>query len=121
MNKKTILFLDDNEERHQAFARKHTDGEMIFAAYTVEEAINFLEKFSPFDEAHLDHDLGGQVFVASDEMSGYHVALHIARMDPEMRPKKIIVHSWNPAGATNMRSMFERYGIQSSYEPFTGR
>lgn len=98
-----VLFLDDDQNR-MVCARIHYSNDILSEATTVEEAIRMLEKYSPYDLVSLDHDLGGYHFVESDEKSGYEVAKYIARMQKEKLPKRVIIHSYNPAGAANMFS-----------------
>ena len=94
-----VLFLDDNLLRLK-LAKQHFIGYELFLTETVEETIKLLETESPFDLVSLDHDLGGKTFVPSDKKSGYEVAKFIYLM-PD-KPKKVIVHSFNPVGAENM-------------------
>jgi len=54
------------------------------------------------DLASLDHDLSGGAYEPSDHRSGYAVARYIALMPPELRPRKIILHSRNDKGVANM-------------------
>jgi len=126
MNKKhpQILILDDKQVRHDNISLKYKDGEVIFNAYNVNDAIRFLEKFSPFDVVYLDHDLGlptvdpNSIFPASDEKSGYEVAKYIVNMKLSERPKRVIIHSINPAGAQRMESLLRRTGLVVKYQPF---
>jgi len=119
-----ILFLDDNESRHAQFEYEH-QGDSLFKAYTVQEAINFLKDNSPFDIVYLDHDLGpvvttsNSIFPASTEDTGYEVARYISIMSDKLRPKEVIVHSWNPAGAARMRDILVEADVHVSYKPFT--
>jgi CheY-like chemotaxis protein len=95
-----ILFLEDDENRI-AKARQRLIGHNVVFAKTAKEAIDALGKHQ-FTIASLDHDLGGEQMVASNELSGYAVAEFIAEMDPESRPLVCIVHSYNPTGADRM-------------------
>lgn len=99
-----ILFLDDDKLRHAKFIRAHI-GKDVTYVWTAEEAIKAL-KNNVFDEVSLDHDLGGVssqlTEPAAGEGSGYDVALFIAKMSPEKRPKLVILHSFNPAGVLRM-------------------
>ena len=58
----------------------------------------------PWDIVFLDHDLGGQVFVPSSHPNtGYAVAKYMEENSVEA--KQIIIHSMNPAGASNMKTV----------------
>ena len=97
-----VLFLDDDSIRLK-IARKYFIGHELYLAETAAQAINLLNTESPFDLVHLDHDLGGNVFVPSDEKSGYEVAKYIYLMTN--KPKKVVVHSFNLVGAEKMMNV----------------
>ena len=111
-----VLFLDDDPNR-QRMAFRYFAGHELSQAETAEQAIKMLDKYSPYDLVHLDHDLGGKTFVPSDEVSGYQVAKHIAQMSGDRLPKRVVVHSYNFAGAKNMMEALEGI-VPVSYEPF---
>ncbi len=96
-----VLFLDDDHNRIRK-AREYFSEDALFVAETAPQAISILEKESKFDVVSLDHDLGGKVYCPSDEFSGYEVANYIAGMPVERRPYRVVVHTYNPAGADNM-------------------
>ncbi len=96
-----ILFLDDDPNRTKN-ARKCDAKDELCEAETAEQAIQFLEKHSPYDAVSLDHDLGGNIYCPSDEMSGFAVAEYISKMPKEKMPKQVVVHSFNHGGAENM-------------------
>jgi len=97
-----VLVLDDDQNRHLAF-QQSLIGMIVERAYTAEEAIKQLQSH-PFDVVFLDHDLGGKVMVASGKGTGYEVAKWL-RNNPHRMPKQIIIHSFNPVGAQNMKTM----------------
>ena len=97
-----ILVLDDDKNRHRAF-QQALIGSIIEQAYTADEAIQKL-KDHPWDVFFCDHDLGGKVMVASGKGTGYEVAKWL-RDNPHRMPKQIIIHSFNPIGAQNMKTM----------------
>lgn len=96
-----VLFLDDDKERMK-HARKYFMNDTLSEAETAEQAIRMLEKYSPYDLVSLDHDLGGNIYCPSDEVSGYAVAKFISTMPTEKLPKRVVIHSFNPVGANNM-------------------
>lgn len=92
---KKILFLDDDDYRIKLFKTRHF-ASIVKTSHSAKFALSCCD---PFDIASLDHDLGGE-YLPSDENSGYGVAKYISTMkDP---PKKIIIHSFNQVGASNM-------------------
>ncbi|MFH1415658.1 MAG: cyclic-phosphate processing receiver domain-containing protein [Elusimicrobiota bacterium] len=113
-----ILFLDDRESRHRIFIEINPNHE-IEPAYTVEKAVNLLECCPSFDVVCLDHDLGGGIYLPSDEKSGFAVAQHIVSMDRKKQPAIVLVHSWNEEGALNMLKLLREADIQAFYEPFS--
>lgn len=94
-----ILVLDDEEVRLRAFRAKLI-GNVVLTVKTVEECISALEN-ATWDYVFLDHDLGGKILVESGKGTGYEVAEWLSN-HPEKKPKHIIVHSFNAAGAKNM-------------------
>ena len=122
-----ILFLDDDLKRQHAFqsllaaaqnppARGGLLGKFlrpaktdpvksarIETAFTVEDAVQLLRDSERFDIAFLDHDLDGRTFVEEREGTGTEVAEYIAAsMNADERPRRVVVHSHNPAGARRM-------------------
>jgi len=99
-----ILVLDDDKSRLKQFQQKLI-GHDVSCVETVSEAIQKL-KNDLFDYVFLDHDLGGKAYVASggEEFTGWDVALWLSK-NTDRQPKNIIIHSFNPAGAANMKSL----------------
>lgn len=112
-----ILVLDDEQVRHDEFARRWATYERVHVK-TVGEAIEALEG-GKFDVATLDHDLEDFVCLPYPvELTGLDVARYIARMPPEKRPNQVVVHSWNPVGAANMVNALQDGGIHAVRVPF---
>jgi len=105
MNMK-ILFLDDDSIRIRQ-ARIDFVKDELSVAETAGQAIRMLEKNSRYDLASLDHDLGGNIYCPSDEVSGFAVAEYISKMHKEKMPKQVVVHSFNPDGAANMMQVLQ--------------
>ncbi len=107
---KKLLFLDDDEYRIKIFREKMVgSGYEIYITKTVSETLAQLTHQS-FDLVSLDHDLGGEQMVASHSNTGHEVAKFIATMtDP---PKLIIVHSFNPVGAANMKKAMKFLNVK---------
>ena len=99
-----ILILEDDLIRMKVFNRmfhKH----MITHACNSDEAIKHLDK-EKFDYIFLDHDLGGRIFVNSNEYdTGYRVAKYIPQSIN--KDTDVVIHSWNPAGAKNMKNILK--------------
>jgi hypothetical protein len=108
-----VFILEDDENRivgfehagvgHDLTIRRwnaHADG--AYAAY---------EKYGPFDLLLLDHDLGGRagVMYSDDETGTAFVKWLGAPKNVEEQPT-VIIHSWNPGGARNMRGILESNG-----------
>lgn len=137
-----ILFLDDDLNRHHLFhswvtrvqkqrsrarwlnifgmasQRSNAEPANVEAAFTVNEAIDSLRNSERFDIAFLDHDLGGRTFVEEREGTGTEVAEWIVTMKPHERPRRIIVHSHNPAGAQRMTDILLERGCPVEQWPF---
>ena len=110
-----VFFLDDDNIRLNAAKVKFANHELHLAK-NANEAIRILDKESPFDLVHLDHDLGG-VYLPSDEKSGYAVAMHIVHMPAKKKPKTVIVHSYNPNGSRLMIQALRSF-VKVYYYPF---
>jgi CheY-like chemotaxis protein len=97
-----ILVLDDDETRLIAF-RKKLIGHIVECVKESKETIRALEN-DFWDAVSLDHDLGGKVMVSSGPGTGYEVAQWLHDHE-DRKPKTIIIHSFNPAGAKNMMDL----------------
>lgn len=108
-----ILVLDDDKYRHKVLKSSllHTE------AYTVSEAIEFLEA-DPYDIVFLDHDLDGHAFVDSfgEESTGYTLAMWIVLNKPKI--PLIVLHSLNPSGVENMYNLLAGAGYTVYCAPF---
>lgn len=97
-----ILFLDDMNERHEAFQK--TVGVPVDHVFTAAWAIKMLKE-EKYDQVFLDHDLSiDDILVApgepTKEPTGMDVVDHILTM--EEPPAEVVVHSANPAAADRM-------------------
>lgn len=107
-----LLFLDDMKVRHDAFHRNHI-GHNIVHVETAAQAKAALDE-TVFDIAFLDHDLAEEHYLTlsgglrehrlpgEDEYdcgTGMDVVKHIVCMPEGKKPKKVIVHSFNPIAA----------------------
>lgn len=115
---KKFLFLDDSQERHNMFLEiLRSTGKPCWTSscHTVDEAIHDLKEYSPFDCVYLDHDLDD----TDPHKTGMAVAEFIAlHLDRDLLPKKVIIHSHNPDGATRMAKIIRESGIPVEKIPF---
>ncbi len=108
-----ILFLDDDPARHLLFLRHHPDAVTVA---TVEEAIVALTQ-APYDQVHLDHDLGGTIYADSRRTD---TGMEVVRWIVANRPSigEVIVHTLNARAAEGMISALRSAGYRSTYRPF---
>lgn len=100
---KKVLILEDSKERQKLF-KENFIGADITMVETAPDAINAL-KAQKYDFMFFDHDLGGKVYVKTEEdNSGSGVARWL-REHSEHMPANIFVHSLNEAGANNIISL----------------
>jgi CheY-like chemotaxis protein len=126
-----ILFLDDSQLRHDLFARSH-GGDDVVHVFTAADATRALDAQPRFDLVQLDHDLAEEhALMASEGLketpppglpvyspgTGMEVALHIAALPPERRPRRAVVHTHNAIGA-EMVARLERAGVPASWVRF---
>lgn len=125
-----ILILDDNMDRHEAFARHYIghDVQHVTHALSCIAALGAAR----FDIVHLDHDLGdfesenGEADYWVDgwgsrrEYNGQNVALALVDLPDELLPGQVIIHSVNPEGARRMLAIVANAGIPVVWEPFNG-
>lgn len=101
-----ILFLDDMKSRRDAF-RQNSIGCVVDFATTAQEAIDFLKK-NEYDVIYLDHDLEEEHYQSNkdDHEDGRFVARHLKDMT-QHHGKIVIVHSLNPSGRANIKSILD--------------
>ena len=109
------LYVDD--------LRKCPEGWTLARSNT--EAIRLLA-FGYVDEISIDHDICvanfGQISVplrhrlAIGEETFMPVVYYIALMKPEDRPKKVTIHTANPAAAMRMQRILQDAGSESEYK-----
>jgi hypothetical protein len=109
------LFLDDDPARASVFLEANPDAVWV---QTVAECVARLAE--PWDEVHLDHDLGGEHFVdSSREDCGMEVVRWLAKEPrPNLRRTKFTVHSHNLAAAFEMALRLQGLGHQVETRPF---
>ena len=125
-----ILFLDDSPSRHDFVCKKkHVfpiadrckhEGYEIFHAYKTVDIIDYFEKNTTryFDFVYLDHDLAipkdasGLIISNCACEVGTTIAKYMADNYDKLAARigKIIIHSWNAAGAKNMEAILRDAG-----------
>jgi hypothetical protein len=103
-----ILFLDDDLVSNTIWAT------------TTEEAITTLRDYD-IDEAHLDHDLGGETYVHSGrEDCGMEVVRWIEKLDNLKKFEKtlFVCHSWNLDAGRKMMERLTKLGLRATQLPF---
>lgn len=111
---KNVLFLDDDEYRHNSIRPIISHD----PAYTASEAIEKL-KANSYEIVFLDHDLGGEVYVDSfgEKETGYTVAKWI--VDNEIKIPLIVLHSLNSQGSNNQARLLKNAGYHVVQKGFT--
>ena len=109
------LFLDDDPSRAEVFLARHPD------AVWVEDVPGCVARLAdPWDEVHLDHDLGGEVYVDSGrEDCGMAVVRWLAlEPRPHLRKARFTVHSHNMMAALAMVQGIRALGLRVEARPF---
>ncbi len=110
-----ILFLDDDPDRARAFLGRHPQ------AVWVQTAADCIARLAAsWDQVHLDHDLGGEIFVDSSRGDcGMEVVRWLCSPPQEPLPYTwFFVHSHNAEAADLMVRNLLQYGYQAVYRPF---
>ncbi len=110
-----ILFLDDDPDRARAFLGRHPEAVWVQSAG---ECIARLAE--SWDQVHLDHDLGGEIFVdSSRDDCGMEVVRWLCSRPQEPLPNTwFFVHSHNADAASLMVRNLLQHGYQAVYRPF---
>jgi hypothetical protein len=110
-----ILFLDDDPGRVEAFLRDHPGATWV---RTAEQCLAHLAGL--WDEVHLDHDLGGEVFVEHerDDCGMAVVRWLCERHRDHLRATRFIVHTRNPNAACVMHFHLQVMGYDAEVRPF---
>ena len=107
-----VLFLDDNQNRCKRFRMTVPYATIV---NTAEETSGQLKH--QWDIVFLDHDLGGEIFVDSDNLN---TGMEVVRWIEENKPKvtKFVVHSINTPAAKNMMARLLDMGYEVDRLPF---
>jgi CheY-like chemotaxis protein len=99
-----ILIVEDDKQRIRWF-KENLIGNSLDIVETAASGI-FLCETKKYDVIFLDHDLGGEIYVPSEnENTGYQVSKAIANSINSKTP--IIVHSHNLSGAKNIHDILK--------------
>lgn len=101
-----IMFLDDMKSRRDVF-QQSAIGHTVDFAITAKQAIELL-KNNQYDAIYLDHDLEESHYqiTKEDDEDGRFVARHLREMQ-QHHGKIVIVHSLNPDGRANIKSLLQ--------------
>jgi hypothetical protein len=109
------LFLDDDPGRANAFLRDHPDATWVT---TVPDCLARLVE--TWDEVHLDHDLGGKLFVDSRDVDcGMEVIRWLCK-EPRghLKDARFFVHTHNVAAGLLMVLQMRASGYGAEFRPF---
>ncbi len=110
-----LLFLDDDPKRAGSFLRDHPHAVWVT---TVPDCLGRLAE--SWDEVHLDHDLGGKLFVDSaDTDCGMEVIRWLCK-EPRDHLKEALffVHTHNAAAGLLMVLQMRCGGYKAEFRPF---
>jgi len=116
-----ILFLEDNDERIFKAQQLYKNVEVLSIAKTASIAIEFLKTRLSYDVVHLDHDLGGEVYVdSSREDCGMEVVRFLCENNHIYSDvvKVVTVHSWNIPASQEMFKKLREAGYTTFMIPF---
>jgi hypothetical protein len=102
-----ILFLDDDPKRGVEFLTYNPDAVWV---ETAADCIRALRE--PWDEVHLDHDLGGEHFVDHDrDDCGMEVIRWLCdEPRPHLQSSLFVIHTHNPGAALAMMFQLQSMG-----------
>lgn len=109
------LFLDDDPARAEAFLARHPD------AIWVQDVAGCVARLAEaWDEVHLDHDLGGEVYVdpARDDCGMAVVRWMALEPRPHLARARFTVHSHNMMAALLMVQDIRAQGFRVEARPF---
>ena len=110
-----LLFLDDDPSRAEVFLKDHPDAVWVT---TVPECLAHLAE--PWDEVHLDHDLGGKMFVDSkDTDCGMEVIRWLCKEPRDhLKDSHFFVHTHNATAGLLMVLQMRGGGYNAEFRPF---
>ncbi len=121
---KSILFLDDEWERHKFFEHYYEPQNEVTHSFFSNHAINELNTDVPFDEIWLDHDLSScQIPTGVDSSREFMLnSMPVVRwIIANVKPTEkllIRIHSWNIAAAEALEKDLKEAGFCVIRRPF---
>lgn len=110
-----IFILEDDRQRILLFREASAELDVTYAESCAEAQERY---HPPYDVMFLDHDLGGQIFVNSDDdNTGSAFSRWLPADDAKYHPT-IIIHSYNPDGTEYMRQTLVDKGYTAHKIPF---
>jgi hypothetical protein len=108
-----VIFLDDDENRQRLMKSMLP---CIIQTRTADETIAAIEAESRVDYLFLDHDLGGEIFVDSEE---HNTGMTVAKwlVDNKRNIGTIIIHTYNHPAGQNMFFRLNNFYLTIT-EPF---
>ncbi len=108
------MFVDDAPDRAATFLAHPS----AICVQTVEQCLDVLQQ--PWDEVHLDHDLGGEVLVDHERTDCGMAVVHwiCEEPRPHLRETRFIIHTHNPNAACMMVLHLQVMGFQVKASPF---
>jgi len=104
-----IFILEDDPRRMVYFKKEFEEkGHSITWKETAEDAIEHLkDHYDEYDNLFLDHDLGGQVYVSSNEYNTGHTVSKWIAENTNGPYGHIVIHSMNISAAERMKRLLE--------------
>lgn len=102
-----IMFLDDMQSRRDVF-KTQSIGHTVDFAITAKQAIELL-KNNEYDAIYLDHDLENDHYQSNEDHheDGRFVARALREMT-QHHGKIVVIHSLNPGGRANIKSILDK-------------
>jgi hypothetical protein len=114
-NGRRILFLDDDPARGVEFLTRNPDAVWVKTAGDCIRALG-----EPWDEVHLDHDLGGEHFVDHDRDDCGMAVIRWLCAEPRrhLQSSLFVIHTHNPGAALAMMFQLQSMGYIVQERPF---
>ena len=100
---KRVLILEDDDTRIKCFMQNLIGCQIMIVKEAI-HAINYLNN-ETWDLLFLDHDLGGEQMVDSNNKNTGSEVARWLNENPIKKPPAIILHSFNPVGRLNMKKL----------------
>ena len=110
-----LLFLDDDPLRAEIFLKQNPGATWV---KTVAQCLAHLEE--PWDEVHLDHDLGGKRYVDSNAVDCGMEVIRWLSKEPRnhLKDARFLVHTHHAAAGLLMVLQMRRCDYKAEFRPF---